>query len=86
MRILQLGLSAMAREPARLALSRAVVAAWCVLAAAGLRAQTIYVDVNTGDDTRTGLGDWTNAVQTISNGVSLAETGYTVLVATVSIR
>ncbi len=47
-----------------------------------LSAQTVYVDGNTGDDARTGLDDWTNAVKTISNGVAKAGVSGTVLVAT----
>ena len=40
-----------------------------VLAGVGLcRAATYYVAPG-GDDTRTGLDDWTNALATISNGV-----------------
>lgn len=35
------------------------------------RAKTIYVETN-GVDARTGEGDWTNAVLTISNGVAEA--------------
>ncbi len=47
-------------------------------------AQTIHVDGNAGDDSRTGLDDWTNAVKTISNGVARAAThsADTVLVST----
>ncbi len=57
----------------------------CCLHQAGvIHAQTIHVDGNTGDDTRTGLDDWSNAVRTISNGVARAATysADTVLVST----
>ena len=59
-----------------------LILAAALLATSAGWAQTIYVDVNTGDDGRTGEGDWTNAVATISNGVALAGAGGPVLVAT----
>ncbi len=69
-------------HPGTAAACRGCLAAVLAVMACAAGAQTIYVDVNTGDDARTGLGDWTNAVKTISNGVAQAGASGTVLVAT----
>lgn len=53
---------------------------WCTVESSAL-APRIYVDGNTGDDTRSGLRDWTNAVKTIQVGVDKAGAGGMVLVA-----
>jgi len=56
-----------------------VFTAWVLTAALAPAASTYYV-AETGQDTRTGTGDWTNALATISNAVWLASARDTILV------